>query len=145
MGVLHKESDHGPEMRYVSDWSRWIYRRLRRQLELGEDVSLSVESAIHMIDYDKHKFVPVGQGKLSFSPEGFAITGTIHGEEVDIRMPVGSVPTLPFKPGKYLEVQQGRDIYRCVLSDGKLVMKFINLVKIFYELRQNELAKEKVT
>ena len=145
MGLLHRESDHGPEMRYVSDWSRWIYRRLRRQLELGEDVSLSCDAAIHMIDYEKHKFVPVGQGKLSFSQEGFAITGTIRSEEVDIRMPVGSVPTLPFKPGKYLEVQQGKDIYRCVLSDGRLVMKFINLVKIFYELRQNELAKEKVT
>ena len=60
-------------------------------------------------------------------------------------MPVGAVPTLPFKPGKYLEVQQGKEIYRCVFSDGKLVMKYINLVKIYYELRQNELTKEKVT
>ena len=145
MGLLHKESDHGPEMRYVSDWSRWIYRRLRRQLEIGEEVSLSSEADIHMIDYEKHKFVPVGQGRLSLSPDGFTIDGIIRDEEISIRVPVGSVPTLPFKPGKYLEIQQGKDIYRCLLSDGKLVMKFINLVKIYYELHQNELNKEKVT
>ena len=145
MGLLHKESDHGPEMRYVSDWSRWIYRRLRRQLEIGEEVSLSSEADIHMIDYEKHKFVQVGQGRLSLSPDGFTIDGIIRDEEISIRVPVGSVPTLPFKPGKYLEIQQGKDIYRCLLSDGKLVMKFINLVKIYYELHQNEPNKEKVT
>ena len=27
-------------------------------------------------------------------------------------------------------------LYRCVLEDGKLVMKFINMVKIFYELNK---------
>ena len=48
--------------------------------------------------------------------------------------PIAGIPTLPFKPGKYLEVQHGSDIYRCVLSDGRLVMKFINMLKIFHEL-----------
>lgn len=129
----------------MPDWSRWIYCRLRWQIEKGEDVSFSCEAAIHMIDYEKHTFVPVGQGRLSLSPDGFAIDGVIRDEEISIRVPVGSVPTLPFKPGKYLEVQQGKDIFRCVLPDGKQVMKYINLVKIFYELRQNELTKEKAT
>ena len=78
-GLLHREGDQGPEMRYVSDWSRWIYRCLRRRIELGEDVTLSTEAAIHMIDYDKHKFFPVGQGKLTLTSEGFTIVGTIRG------------------------------------------------------------------
>ena len=60
MGFFHKESEHGLEMRYVPDWSRWIYRRLRWQIEKGEEVSLSCETAIHMIDYEKHTFIPVG-------------------------------------------------------------------------------------
>lgn len=145
MGFFHKESEHGPELRYVPDWSRCIYRRLRRQIEQGMDVSLCVETAIHMIDYEKHKFVPVGKGMLQLTSEGFTITGAIRDEEVAIRVPVGGLPTLPFKPGKYLEVQQGKEIYRCVLSNGKLVMKLINLVKIFYELHQSELVKEKAT
>ncbi len=28
------------------------------------------------------------------------------------------------------------DIYRCVFQDGRLVMKYINLLKVFYELAQ---------
>lgn len=38
------------------------------------------------------------------------------------------------------ELFSGEDIYRCVLGDGRLVMKFINMVKIFYELHQNRIA-----
>lgn len=30
-------------------------------------------------------------------------------------------------------IQDSQTIYRCVLKDGKLAMKFINMVKIFYE------------
>ena len=74
------------------------------------------------------------QGTLTLDPSQFTITGHIRGEEVTLTIPIAGVPTLPFKPGKYLEVQQGSDIYRCVLSDGRLVMKFINMLKIFHEL-----------
>ena len=55
-------------------------------------------------------------------------------------MPIGNVPTLPFSPGKHLEVQDGPDTYRCVLEDGKQVMKFINMVKVFYELNHETVA-----
>jgi hypothetical protein len=53
-------------------------------------------------------------------------------------VPIGNVPALPFSPGKYLEIQDGGNIYRCVLADGRLVMKFIHMVKIFY--RHNQMA-----
>lgn len=76
------------------------------------------------------------QGTLSLSPEGFRLTGTLRGEEVDLRIPLGNTPTLPFGPGNYLEIQQGESIYRCVPEDGRIVMKFINTVKAFYELKQ---------
>ena len=36
-----------------------------------------------------------------------------------------------------VQLQDGETIYRCVLEDGRLVMKFINLVKIFYELNKS--------
>ena len=46
--------------------------------------------------------------------------------------------TLPFTPGKHLEVQNGNDIYRCVLEDGRLAMKFINMIKIFFDLSREQ-------
>lgn len=140
-GFFHLESEHGPEIRYVSDWSKWIFRQMQQRMEQGESVTLAEETEIHMIDHHKKRFVPVGQGVIRLDQQELSLSGRIGNEEITVQIPVGSVPTLPFKPGKYLEVQHGKDIYRCVLADGRQVMKFINLVKIHYGLRQKELDK----
>ena len=86
-----------------------------------------------MIDFEMIAFREVGRGKLTVSTDGLCLEGTIGDEPVTIRIPADNVPTLPFSPGKYLELQRGKDIYRCRLDDGKLVMKYINLVKLNYQ------------
>lgn len=126
----------GEELRYVSDWSRHIYEKLRRQIAADPDMTLSAETDIHMIDYEKDKFVEVGTGTVSLCNSHFQITGTVNGSPVELTIPIGNVPTLPFTPGRHFEIQDGADIYRCVLKDGRLAMKFINMVKIFYELKK---------
>ena len=126
----------GPEIRYVSDWSRLIYEKLKEKILSGGLTALRCDTKICMIDYARKKFVEVGQGTLELTREQFVIDGRIRGEKTALAVPVAGVPSLPFSPGKYLEVQHGNDIYRCVLEDGKLVMKFINMVKIFYELNK---------
>ena len=89
-----------------------------------------------MIDFKKNKFVEVGHGTVTLSNDAFTLTGQIHDESVDITIPIISIPTLPFKPGRCFEIQDGSTIYRCVLEDGRQVMKFIHMLKSFYELRQ---------
>ena len=131
---LHKVSAVGEEIRYVSDWSRLIYSRLKEKILSGELASLSAKTVIRMIDYDRKKFVDIGYGTLTLDRSQFTVRGHIRGEETVLTVPIAGVPTLPFTPGRHLELQQGSDIYRCVLSDGRLVMKFINMVKIFHEL-----------
>jgi len=126
----------GQENRYVSDWSRLIYERLKEKILSGQLTELRCGTKIHMIDYERKKFVEVGQGTLTLTQEQFVIDAQIRGEKAMLTVPIAGVPSLPFTPGKFLEVQQGSDIYRCVLEDGKLVMKFINMVKIFYELNK---------
>ena len=137
-GFLHKTSSHGEELRYVSDWSLGIYGRLKEKLVSGEVADLSTPMTIRMIDYDRKKFMDVGHGTLSLNARQFTIDGVIREQPVNLAVSIAGVPTLPFKPGKYLEVQDGNDIYRCVPEDGRLVMKFINMVKIFHELSQNK-------
>ena len=137
-GFLHKTSSHGEELRYVSDWSLGIYGRLKEKLLSGEVADLSTPVTIRMIDYDRKKFLDVGHGTLSLNARQFTIDGVIREQPVSLAVSIAGVPTLPFKPGKYLEVQDGNDIYRCVPEDGRLVMKFINMVKIFHELSQNK-------
>ena len=134
-GFLHKVSDCGEEIRYVSDWSRMIYNGLKEKLSRGEDTVLSAKTAIHMVDPKKKKYVPVGEGTVTLTPEHFLLEGTLKGEEISLSIPTAGFPTLPFSPGKYIEIQDGKTIYRCVLEDGRLAMKFINMVKAFFELK----------
>ncbi len=141
LGLLHNDGDVGAEVPLVSDWSRWIYAWQKEKMERGEDQVLSAATDIYMIDYRKHKFMPCGSGTVTLDETGFLLEGTLSGEEICLPVSTEGVPTLPFKPGKYLEIQHGKDIYRCVLQDGRLVMKFINMVKIFYELRQKKRTK----
>lgn len=131
---LHNRSGMGEEIRYVSDWSRMIYEDLKEKIQTGQLQALTAAATIRMVDEKKCKFTEVGQGTLSLSREGFLLSGKLRGEEVQVAVPIGNIPTLPFSPGNYLEVQDGAEIYRCCLEDGKLVMKFINMVKIFHEL-----------
>lgn len=137
-GFLHLSGTVGEEIRYISDWSKHIYNHLKGQIQADEMFSLSASAAFRMVNPKRHKFEDVGSGSIHLSRDGFYLTGTVRGEAIDLLIPMGNVPTLPFSPGKYLEIQHGSDIYRCVLEDGRLVMKFINMVKIFYALRSAE-------
>ena len=135
-GFLHPSKEFGPDLRYVSDWSSLIYDTLKEQIKLNLDMTLESNTKIHMIDYNKHAFVEVGYGRVSLCRQHFLIDGQINGKAATLQFPIVNIPCLPFEPGKYLEIQHGQDIYRCVLEDGRLVMKYINMIKIFYELNQ---------
>lgn len=137
-GFLHRVSDFGPELRYVSDWSRMIQDGIRRQLLEQPELALQEPVEIRMIDYQKHKYVAVGQGILRLNREEFLLTGTIHAEPAELHFATRVFPTLPFVPGKQLELQTSRESYRCVFADGKKAAKFIHMLKAAYELHRQE-------
>lgn len=144
-GLLCQTGTVGREMRYISDWSRMIYRDMREKMEKAQQPELSAKVNISMIDMKKKKFLPVGQGVLSLSQERFRLEGTVNGEVLDVAVDAGTFPSLPFSPGKHLEFQYGEKIYRCAPEDGRVVMKFINMVKVLYEMSwRKETAAEKV-
>ncbi len=135
-GFLHNTKGIGEEIRYVSDWSRKIYDGLTKSVQDGSVTGLSCTAKIHMIDYSSHKFVEVGQAEVTLDRTHFQVRGTLHGEDQTLEIPIAGLPTLPFSPGRYFEIQDGKNIYRCVPEDGRVVMKVINLVKIFYQLNR---------
>ncbi len=133
-GLLHNHQGIGEEVRYVSDWSKYIYQSVKDQIESGQQNQLSCDTEFHMIDFKSHKYVPVGRGSITLCKTHFQIDGQLNGEPINLIAPIENIPTLPFSPGHYLEIQHGSTIYRCVLGDGRLVMKFINMIKAFHEL-----------
>lgn len=136
-GFLHKENGEGKEYRHVSKWSQFIYDDLKEKIKNGVDDSVSVQANIQMIDYSVHKFVDVGEAMVSINRENFSIDGVIKGEKKLISVESDKFASLPFKPGKFFEFQHGDDIYRCLPKQNPVVvMKIINMVKIFYELKK---------
>lgn len=135
---LHNEKGIGREIRYVSDWSRHIFENMKEHIRRNREYTLSSATKILMLDYDKHKFKEVGQGNISLSPKSVVLSGTVNGNPLELNMASTQFPSLPFTPGKYLELQNGKDIYRLVLDDSRLVMKFINLLKASSEIYEQE-------
>ena len=140
-GFLRETSGFGTGLRYVSDWSRKIFNAQLERLRTGKEQMLSSPVRIHMIDRGERKFRQAGTGVLTLTAEGFTIRGMLRGEPLEFEQSIAGIPTLPFKPGRHLEIQQGQEIYRCLPKDGRLVMKFINMVKGFYALRAESAAE----
>ena len=132
-GFLHLESEVGEEIRHVSTWSRGIYEALRAKMERGIEDVIATGVRVQMIDGEKNRFVDVGEGEITLSRYGFRFVGTIKGEAKDRVIGITNFASLPFKPGRYFEIQHDDDIYRCYPEDGRMTMKIINIVKIFYE------------
>ncbi len=140
-GFLHNTGPVGRELRYVSDWSQLIFSSIHSQLASGALTQLSAETDFYMIDKEKNRFVPAGTGTVCLDSQGFCLEGVLYGQPFQLAVSTLGLPTLPFSPGKYFEVQHGRDIYRCVLKDGRLTMKFIHMVKARFSLNRQTPAK----
>ena len=135
-GFLHNPQGTGPALRYVSDWSLQIQESVAGDIQEGRLQSLSCKCAVRLIDPAKHRFRDVGAGTLSLNAQHICLCATVMGEPQQLQVSVASLPTLPFRPGKYLELQYGSDIYRCVPEDPRVVMKFIHALKAFHRLGQ---------
>ncbi len=140
-GFLHKISDTGAEIRYVSDWSRMIYNNVKAGIEAGEEITVSSTTKILTVNKKRNKFVESGDGLLTYKDGHLILTGKLYGEDLELDIKASTFASLPFKPGKYIEIQNGQDIYRCILNDGRLAMKYINLIKANYEVFQSAHAQ----
>ena len=134
-GFLHNEKGIGPEIRYVSDMGRIVHEEIRARMEKGTLTTLSLPCRIHMIDYKKQKFVPVGQATVTLTENAFLLSGTLAGEEKELSLPTLHFASLPFTPNACFEIQNGKDVYRCYPDDPRAVMTVVHMVRIFYAQR----------
>lgn len=134
-GLLHPIGNRNETtFRYVSDWSTMIREHTRKEILNGKFTELKGKTKIQLLDLKHKRFVDAGSGMLSLVPGSFRYSGELNGSEVDLDLPIRDIPTLPFKPGHHIEIQNGDTIYRCVMEKHQLMMKYVNAVELFYEL-----------
>lgn len=139
-GFLNKSGEN-EVYKLPSDWYRFIESELRREIEAIENYSLSSECEIQKINKKKHKFEKYCDGFISLDKDKFVLVGAYNGEEFEKEFSTVTFPVLPFKPGKYFEIQEKKDIYRICLKNGCEVTKWITALKIFFKIRNENLNK----
>ena len=133
-GFLNPKTENDVCYKHPSDWYNEMYKILYQEVNNNKNYYLESNALIQMLDYKKHQFKDVTYGKITLNEKQFTIYGKFEDEDCEIVIPTKSFPLLPFKPGKYFEIQDGDKIYRCNLENGYEVSKWINVLKIFYEL-----------
>lgn len=131
---LHRKGKRGKEYRYVSKWSRLIYDNLQKRIRTGLEEGMSLPCSVSVFNPKTRKHECMGDATVSLSLHHFHIKGTLCAQETDLCIPTANFASLPFKPGKYFEIQHGDVSYRCFPNEGVTVMKFVNMVKIYYEI-----------
>ena len=139
---LHNKKGVGKEVRHVSVWSRMIYDSLMEKVKEGKINKITTMARVQTIDPKKHKYRDAGNARITLTPDTLSIKGRINDEDIDLSMPTASFPSLPFKPGRNFEIQHGDISYRCFPKNPLVVMKWVNLVKIFYEMKTLEKEAE---
>ena len=132
-GFLHNVGNLGEEIRHPSKWSAWIRERIKAEIDAGRLTSLTTPVKIQMVPVGKKCFVDMGEGILTLEREGFTLSGQIGGDTATVKIPTAPFVSLPYKPGCYIELQHGAEIYRCLPENGKLTAKMIHMIEIFYE------------
>lgn len=136
-GFLHNIGE-GEEIRYVSDWSRWIYRELEESIARGEEGEVTLVGNIQRLCKDENKFCELGEGSVRLTSDHIYISYVRDSEAQECAVPITNFASLPFSPGRYVEVQHANEIFRCLPTDAKQVMKLINKLKIFHTVIASE-------
>lgn len=137
-GLLHSNET---DIRYISAWTSAILKKLK--CELTDESSISLPCTVCTIDASRHCFQETGSGTVVLTAREISLKGSNNGGDLDICQSVSSFPTLPFSPGRYFEIQNGQEIYRCCPEEGKYVMEFINTLKLRHRAALEQSAVKK--
>lgn len=137
-GFLHKVEDDDIVLKHISDWALKLENDIYQEILNNDNYEIKDHAKIQMINFKKHQFKDAGQCDISLSKEGFKLNGTLNNEKFNKIISTKEFNILPFKPGKYFEIQYGKDIYRILLDNPTHTNKWILVLKSFYKIHHKE-------
>ncbi|MBO5927026.1 MAG: 1-acyl-sn-glycerol-3-phosphate acyltransferase [Clostridia bacterium] len=136
-GKLHGESGNKPLYEYPSDWSLYIEKSIENRIKKDKNFSLNSICKIFTIDKKKRKFVYSGEADIKLSEDGFQIKGKLFNEDFIKNYPVSNYPSLPLKPGKCFEIQDGKTILRIFPNNPIVCTEWVTTLEIMHKLKCN--------
>ena len=82
--------------------------------------------------------MPVGSCEITLDSKKFTLDGTVDGQPFQNSFPTTMYPTLPLKPGKYFEIQDGQEIYRIMLDNPKQAVKWIAALEYYSKTQKQK-------
>lgn len=133
-GLLEQNGDIPLYFSSPSEWYRNIEKTFAAELDNDNDFILSQSAEIYKINDKKHKYEPAGKCYVTLDKDKLSLIGEIDGKPYDNSFPTSMYPTLPVKPGSWFEIQDGQEVYRIMLDDGKQTIKWIAALEYFHRI-----------
>ena len=140
-GLLHDPAGGEARFRYPSDWYAKIEQEIGELVAADPGYQFSAQADIYKINHKRHRYEKAGRATVTMTFEQFVMDGQLFGQPFYQEVPTAPFPILPFQPGKRLEIQVGRDIFRICPDDGRVVMQWILVLKAAFRLRQATAAE----
>ena len=137
-GLLHQGNEESVIYKNVSDWSTFIKNDLYKEIEEDSYYKMVGHGKIAMINSKKHKFEVVGEADITLQRSVFKLKGTLNNEEFNKEISIKEIFLFPFSPGRHFEIQDGKTIYRIYLDNGVEATKWMNALRIIYQMNHSE-------
>lgn len=134
-GILHRPDGIMPIFKLPSDWHAFIENSVYEKIKGEQIFKLETIAEIQKINDKKHRFERVGKAVVTLDIDNFVIDGVIKGSVFRKEIFAGNFPMLPFKPGKFFEIQDGSDIFRVFPKEPEKVMEWIFTLKAIYKIK----------
>ncbi len=132
-GALYKENGKEGIFKFPSDWSLYIEEEIEKKIDENPNYKLECVADVYILDEKKHKFVIGGNARLTLDKNGFKLNGMIDGEKIEKDFFIKNYPSLPLKPGKSFEIQDGKTILRICPIVPKVCTEWVSTLEIFYK------------
>ena len=137
-GLLHQGNEESVIYKKVCDWSSFIKNDLYKEIEEDLYYKMVGHGKIAMINSKKHKFEEVGEADITLERSVFKLKGTLNNEEFNKEISIKEIFLFPFSPGRHFEIQDGKTIYRIYLDNGVEATKWMNALRIIYQMNHSE-------
>ena len=127
--------------KYPSDWHAYIERSVYKFVCEHQGFYYETPAQVFTINEKKHRYECLGNGVVGFDINNFYLDVHLRKGRLIEKIPTGAFPILPFRPGRYFEIQHADRIYRILPDHPIIVMKWIFTLKACFRLKQENYQK----